>query len=188
MCTLEDSVRQIGARVHERDDKSTNYTVAKSDFDKTYIGRVVGKLTNEKDTEIAQWLVLANGMTYKVAVNDSNITAVGQQVRLYIPSNHYENKYAEVISPSTCPDKIVYKDTDEKIDGMAVSTITETWELCNDTQLEREYKLVIKDIGDEEKEEVIAIICPNSHIINLEGFMIWGTSSQGGDNSGQNGT
>ena len=148
MSTLEDSVRQIGARVHERDNKSTNYTVAKSDFDKTYIGRVVGKLTNEKDTEIAQWLVLANGMTYKV----------------------------------------VYKDTNEKIDGMAVSTITETWELCNDTQLEREYKLVIKDIGDEEKEEVVAIICPNNHIINLEGFMIWGTSSQGGDNNGQNGT
>ena len=74
MGTLEDSVRQIGARVHERDDKSTNYTVAKSDFDKTYIGRVVGKLTNEKDTEIAQWLVSANGMTYKVAVNDSDIT------------------------------------------------------------------------------------------------------------------
>lgn len=179
----EDIIRQIGARVHERDVRSTNHIIAKSNFDKTYIGRVVGKLTNSADTEIAQWLVSANGATYKIAVDDSDITCVGQQVRLYIPSNKYENKYAEVINPSTCPDKIVYKDTEEKIDGMAVSTITETWQLCNDTELEREYKLVIKDIGDEEKEEVVAIICPNNHIIHLEGFEVWGTSSKNNEES-----
>ena len=168
--SLEDNIRQLGEMVCELDNKAIKHKISKSNFDKTYIGRVVGKLTNSADTEIAQWLVSANGATYKIAVNDSNITCVGQQVRLYIPSNKYENKYAEVINPSTCPDRIVYKDTDEKIDGMAVSTITETWQLCNDTELEREYKLVIKDIGDEEKEEVVAIICPNNHIIHLEGF------------------
>mgnify|MGYP004517147501 FL=1 len=172
MSLLSDDIVKMGETVTSTFDSLSNDNIKKSNFDKTYIGRVVGKLTNSADTEIAQWLVSANGATYKIAVNDSNITCVGQQVRLYIPSNKYENKYAEVINPSTCPDRIVYKDTDEKIDGMAVSTITETWQLCNDTELEREYKLVIKDIGDEEKEEVVAIICPNNHIIHLEGFNI----------------
>lgn len=172
MSLLSDDIVKMGETVVSTFDSLSNDNIKKSNFDKTYIGRVVGKLTNSADTEIAQWLVSANGATYKIAVDDSDITCVGQQVRLYIPSNKYENKYAEVINPSTCPDKIVYKDTDEKIDGMAVSTITETWQLCNDTELEREYKLVIKDIGDEEKEEVVAIICPNNHIIHLEGFNI----------------
>lgn len=182
MSLLSDDIVKLGENITNTLDTLSNNNIKKSNYDKTYIGRVVGKLTNEADTEIAQWLVSANGATYKIAVNDSDITCVGQQVRLYIPNNNYGNKYAEVINPTTCPDKIVYKDTDEKIDGMAVSTITETWQLCNDTELEREYKLVIKDIGDEEKEEVVAIICPNNHIIHLEGFMIWG--NQGGDNNG----
>ena len=165
--------------------------ISQSPSDHTYIGRVVDKETYKdtysNQTLIKRWLVAANGKSYYVNVENADIKSVGQSVRLYIPNNNKDKAFAEVISPATAPDKIVYKENDKDYDDykeygvdekrgitkddVVVDTIIETWNLADKTELKRVYVMTVIN-GDTPDEEVTSLICPDGKQIMLEGFIV----------------
>ena len=163
--------------------------ISQSPADHTYIGRVVDKETYKdtysNQTLIKRWLVAANGKSYYVNVENTDIKSVGQSVRLYIPNNNKDKAFAEVINPAAAPDKIVYKENDKDYDDykeygvdekrgitkddVVVDTIIETWNLADKTELQRIYAMTVINAG-KYNEEVTSIVCPDGKQIILEGF------------------
>lgn len=74
---------------------SSIYNVNKADYDRTLIGVVTHK--NVSSNGAINWEIQVDGTSYTVSQVYSNITKVGQRVRLFIPNHNYTNKYAEVI-------------------------------------------------------------------------------------------
>lgn len=185
--------KQIGKNVQTRENIVTANTISKSPFDQTYIGRVVDKEINNSSTinngYITRWIVVANGRMFRVNADSSNITAVGQKVRIYLPNNDKNSVYAETINPATAPDKIVYIENDSQYDSfkeygvntskeieiedVTIDSITETWQLADKSTLKRLFILTVINAGESD-EEVTNIICPDGKKINLEGFVIGG--------------
>lgn len=95
--------------------KITNRTTSqinKSNFDKTYIGKVIGSIKDDNE-KVVRWQIFANASTFNVLAENCNVTEIGQRVRMFIPSNQRDMVYAEVITVSGAhirgelPDKIV---------------------------------------------------------------------------------
>ena len=187
-----DTIKQLGQNTKVREKIVVDNHITNSPFDQTYIGRVIDKETfndNHGDAYISKWVISAGKHTYKINVNSSNITSIGQQVRVFVPSNHKNSAYAEVINPATAPDKITYVENDSRcnkyksygvdterqitVNDITIDSITEKWGLADKTALERLYILTVINAG-EDNEEVTNIVCPDGKIINLEGFLING--------------
>lgn len=114
MANFLDTINQIASNVADKEAMTNKKMIDKSSFDKTYIGRVVDK--EVVGGVITRWLVVAGGGSLYIDAVNTDIKSIGQKVRVYIPSNMQKKVYAEVISPATAPDKIVYKENDEKYD------------------------------------------------------------------------
>ena len=145
--------------------KITNRTASqinKSNFDKTYIGKVIGSIKNDNG-KVVRWQIFANASTFNVLAENCNVTEIGQRVRMFIPSNQRDMVYAEVITDYEFdhPSKVVYDD--EK------GTVTETWLLSDKTEETRVLTLTIEG-KDSPIEEVTAITFPDGSVMSLEGF------------------
>lgn len=145
--------------------KITNRTTSqinKSNFDKTYIGKVIGSIKDDNE-KVVRWQIFANASTFNVLAENCNVVAVGQRVRMFIPSNQRDMVYAEVITDYEFdhPSKVVYDD--EK------GTVTETWLLSDKTEETRVLTLTIEG-KDSPTEEVTAITFPDGSVMSLEGF------------------
>lgn len=145
--------------------KITNRTTSqinKSNFDKTYIGKVIGSIKDDNE-KVVRWQIFANASTFNVLAENCNVVAVGQRVRMFIPSNQRDMVYAEVITDYEFdhPSKVVYDD--EK------GTVTETWLLSDKTEETRVLTLTIEG-KDSSSEEVTAITFPDGSVMSLEGF------------------
>ena len=139
-----------------------NSQINKSDFDKTYIGKVIGSIKDDNE-KVVRWQIFANASTFNVLAENCNVVAVGQRVRMFIPSNQRDMVYAEVITDYEFdhPSKAVY-DAEK-------CTVTETWLLSDKTEETRVFTLTVKDKGSS-SEEVTAITFPDGSVMNLEGF------------------
>lgn len=148
------------------DDIASN-KINKAGYDKTLIGFVSEKIVpeNQKDANDYKWRIQTNGVAYDIKPSACNITSVGQRVRLYVPNHSLKDKYAEVIDEGEYnhPSKVVYNTTDD--------TITETYNMIDNTVDTKVYKLTIKN-KDSSNEEVTAITFPDGSIMALEGFVI----------------
>lgn len=145
--------------------KITNRTTSqinKSNFDKTYIGKVIGSIKDDNE-KVVRWQIFANASTFNVLAENCNVVAVGQRVRMFIPSNQRDMVYAEVITDYEFdhPSKVVYDS--EKC------TVTETWLLSDKTEETRVLTLTIEG-KDSPTEEVTAITFPDGSVMSLEGF------------------
>lgn len=107
--------------------------IKKADYDKTLIGFVSAKIVpeNPKDDNDYRWRIQTNGVAYDIAPKMSNITSVGQRVRLYIPKHSYKDKYAEVIENNDCTN---IKITNDNIIFRYNDGITESVSLKRDEQ------------------------------------------------------
>ena len=114
-------------------DGLTNSRIKKADYDKTLIGFVSAKIVpeNPKDDNDYRWRIQTNGVAYDIAPKMSNITSVGQRVRLYIPKHSYKDKYAEVIENNDCTN---IKITNDNITFRYNDGITESVSLKRDEQ------------------------------------------------------
>lgn len=141
--------------------KNAGKLVKKADYDKTLIGFVSDQQTKADGT--VQWEIQTKGAAYMIDAAKSDITKLGQRVRLYLPNHDYRNKYAEVIADYEFdhPSKAVY-DAEK-------CTVTETWLLSDKTEEIRVFTLTVKDKGSS-SEEVTAITFPNGTVMSLEGF------------------
>ncbi len=141
--------------------------IKKAGYDKTLIGWVSEKIVPEKpkDDNDFKWRIQTNGVAYDIKPSACNITSVGQRVRLYVPNHSYKDKYAEVIDETEYnhPTKVVFNDDD--------NTITETFNLLDDTVKTKVYQLTVKNEGQGD-EEVTAITFPDGSVMSLEGFVI----------------
>ena len=144
-----------------------NTRINKADYDKTLIGFVSEKIVpeNPKDDNDYKWRIQTNGVAYDIKPSACNITAVGQRVRLYVPNHSLKDKYAEVIDDNTYnhPTKVVFDDN--------TNTVTETYNLIDDTVDTKVYRLTIEN-KDSSNEEVTAITFPDGSVMTLEGFVI----------------
>lgn len=188
------AVNGLATSIIQCGNKITQRQIEKSDFDKTLIGIVTGRdienrqyidsideTTGEKTygtvSEVV-WTVTCNGTGYRVWQTESDITSIGQQVRLYIPNNNYSNKYAEVIDTAKesyllhHPKKCQYNHQTKKI--------IETWELDGTiqdgnnepvTEIQREYQLYIRK-DSQGNDEVYKMDLPDGTSIILEGFFL----------------
>lgn len=168
---MEDRVKKtidsFTLKTAQRSNGLSSNNINKADYDKTLIGFVSEKIVpeNPKDDNDYKWRIQTNGVAYDIKPSACNITAVGQRVRLYVPNHSLKDKYAEVIDEGeyTHPSKVVYNDTDD--------TITETYNLIDNTVDTKVYKLTIEN-KDSSNEEVTAITFPDGSIMTLEGFVI----------------
>ena len=92
--------------------------IKKSDFDKTLIGFVSDQQTKIDGT--VQWEIQTEGAAYMIDAKKSNITTVGQRVRLYLPNHDYRNKYAEVIDDIFSKENLIeiVKVSDNEVYGL----------------------------------------------------------------------
>lgn len=164
---IDKKISKLSDEITMASDNIASNKINKADYDKTLIGFVSEKIVpeNPKDDNDYKWRIQTNGVAYDIKPSACNITAVGQRVRLYVPNHRLKDKYAEVIDDNTYnhPVKVVYNDTDD--------TITETYNLIDNTVDTKVYKLTIEN-KDSSNEEVTAITFPDGSIMTLEGFVI----------------
>ena len=164
---IDKKISKLSDEITMASDNIASNNIRKADYDKTLIGFVSEKIVpeNPKDDNDYKWRIQTNGVAYDIKPSACNITAVGQRVRLYVPNHSLKDKYAEVIDEGEYnhPSKVVYNDTDD--------TITETYNLIDNTVDTKVYKLTIKN-KDSSNEEVTAITFPDGSIMTLEGFVI----------------
>ena len=158
---LKSEIEEFANRIVMSGNDISEKQIKKSDFDKTLIGFVSEKI--EREDGSYRWRIQTNGTAYDVAPEMSNITEVGQRVRLYVPNHSFKDKYAEVIDNYcyTHPDKAVYDDTTDDI--------TETWKMNDSTLETRVFHLDIVNKNTFE-ESVTAIHFPDGSVMSLEGF------------------
>ena len=146
--------------------------IKKADYDKTYVGWVAAKRyvdpnkTGENDD--FRWCIQTDRTEYEIKPEMSNITEIGQRVRLYVPNHEYKYKYAEVIEYQTTldyvhahPEKIVYNDKKD--------TVTEYWLLSDKTIEEKVFILTVIN-KDQPDEQVTKITFPDKSEMDLQGF------------------
>lgn len=164
---IDKKISKLSDEITMASDNIASNKINKADYDKTLIGFVSEKIVPEKpkDDNDYKWRILTNGVAYDIKPSACNITSVGQRVRLYVPNHSLKDKYAEVIDEGEYnhPTKVVYNTTDD--------TITETYNLIDNTVDTKVYKLTIKN-KDSSNEEVTAITFPDGSIMTLEGFVI----------------
>ena len=164
---IDKKISKLSDEITMASDNIASNKINQADYDKTLIGFVSEKIVPEKpkDDNDYKWRILTNGVAHDIKPSACNITSVGQRVRLYVPNHSLKDKYAEVIDEGEYnhPTKVVYNTTDD--------TITETYNLIDNTVDTKVYKLTIKN-KDSSNEEVTAITFPDGSIMTLEGFVI----------------
>ena len=164
---VKNSIDFVAKNTAKNAENLSSNRINKADYDKTLIGFVSEKIVpeNSKDDNDYRWRIQTNGVAYDIKPSACNITAVGQRVRLYVPNHSLKDKYAEVIDDGgyNHPTKVVFNDDD--------NTITETYNLIDDTVETKKYTLTIINEG-QSGEEVTAITFPDGSIMTLEGFVI----------------
>ena len=164
---VKNSIDFVAKNTAKNAENLSSNRINKADYDKTLIGFVSEKIVpeNPKDDNDYKWRIQTNGVAYDIKPSACNITAVGQRVRLYVPNHSLKDKYAEVIDDGRYnhPTKVVFNDDD--------NTITETYNLIDDTVETKKYTLTIINEG-QSGEEVTAITFPDGSIMTLEGFVI----------------
>ena len=164
---VKNSIDFVAKNTAKNAENLSSTRIKKADYDKTLIGFVSEKIVPEKpkDDNDYKWRIQTNGTAYDIKPSACNITAVGQRVRLYVPNHSLKDKYAEVIDEGEYnhPTKVVFNDDD--------NTITETYNLIDDTVETKKYTLTIINEG-QSGEEVTAITFPDGSIMTLEGFII----------------
>ena len=164
---VKNSIDFVAKNTAKNAENLSSNRINKADYDKTLIGFVSEKIVpeNPKDDNDYKWRIQTNGVAYDIKPSACNITSVGQRVRLYVPNHSLKDKYAEVIDEGEYnhPSKVVYNTTDD--------TITETYNLIDNTVDTKVYKLTIEN-KDSSNEEVTAITFPDGSIMTLEGFVI----------------
>ena len=164
---IDKKIGKLSDEITMASDNIASNKINKADYDKTLIGFVSEKIVPEKpkDDNDYKWRIQTNGVAYDIKPSACNITSVGQRVRLYVPNHSLKDKYAEVIDEGgyNHPTKVVFNDTDD--------TITETYNLIDNTVDTKVYKLTIKN-KDTSNEEVTSITFPDGSIMALEGFII----------------
>ena len=164
---IDKKISKLSDEITMASDNIASNNIRKADYDKTLIGFVSEKIVpeNPKDDNDYKWRIQTNGVAYDIKPSACNITAVGQRVRLYVPNHSLKDKYAEVIDEGEYnhPSKVVYDTTND--------TITETYNLIDNTVDTKVYKLTIEN-KDSSNEEVTAITFPDGSIMTLEGFVI----------------
>ena len=164
---VKNSIDFVAKNTAKNAENLSSNRINKADYDKTLIGFVSEKIVpeNPKDDNDYKWRIQTNGVAYDIKPSACNITSVGQRVRLYVPNHSLKDKYAEVIDDGgyNHPTKVVLNDDD--------NTITETYNLIDDTVETKKYTLTIKNEG-QSGEEVTAITYPDGSIMTLERFVI----------------
>ena len=164
---IDKKISKLSDEITMASDNIASNNIRKADYDKTLIGFVSEKIVpeNPKDDNDYKWRIQTNGVAYDIKPSACNITSVGQRVRLYVPNHSWKDKYAEVIDEGEYnhPSKVVYNTADD--------TITETYNLIDNTVGTKVYKLTIEN-KDSSNEEVTAITFPDGSIMTLEGFVI----------------
>ena len=164
---VKNSIDFVAKNTAKNAENLSSNRIKKADYDKTLIGFVSEKIVpeNPKDDNDYKWRIQTNGVAYDIKPSACNITSVGQRVRLYVPNHSLKDKYAEVIDDGgyNHPTKVVFNDDD--------NTITETYNLIDDTVETKKYTLTIINEG-QSGEEVTAITFPDGSIMTLEGFVI----------------
>ena len=164
---IDKKISKLSDEITMASDNIASNNIRKADYDKTLIGFVSEKIVpeNPNDDNDYKCRIQTNGVAYDIKPSACNITSVGQRVRLYVPNHSLKDKYAEVIDEGEYnhPTKVVYNTTDD--------TITETYNLIDNTVDTKVYKLTIKN-KDSSNEEVTAITFPDGSIMTLEGFII----------------
>lgn len=189
------SIKQAGEKFAVDQRGYNQNQIDHSEYDKTYVGTVVDKMakaTNTGEGIIDKWKVIANGTTYTVKAENTNIRSVGQKVRLYIPSNNRAKVYAETIDAVNVPDGLTYMTNvldetsewyDEKLapqfkdyldyamntntadkDNVELDVIIERWLLADATVMERKYYVTLED------GHCTNLVCPDGKVINLIGW------------------
>ena len=164
---VKNSIDFVAKNTAKNAENLSSNRINKADYDKTLIGFVSEKIVpeNPKDDNDYKWRIQTNGVAYDIKPSACNITSGGQRVRLYVPNHSLKDKYAEVINETEYnhPTKVVFNDDD--------NTITETYNLIDDTVETKKYTLTIINEG-QSGEEVTAITFPDGSIMTLEGFII----------------
>ena len=164
---VKNSIDFVAKNTAKNAENLSSNRINKADYDKTLIGFVSEKIVpeNPKDDNDYKWRIQTNGVAYDIKPSACNITSVGQRVRLYVPNHSLKDKYAEVIDEGgyNHPTKVVFNDDD--------NTITETYNLIDNTVETKKYTLTIINEG-QSGEEVTAITFPDGSIMKLEGFVI----------------
>ena len=164
---VKNSIDFVAKNTAKNAENLSSTRINKADYDKTLIGSVSKKIVPEKpkDDNDYKWRIQTNGAAYDIKPSACNITSVGQRVRLYVPNHSLKDKYAEVIDEGgyNHPTKVVFNDND--------NTITETYNLIDDTVETKKYTLTIINEG-QSGEEVTAITFPDGSVMKLEGFVI----------------
>ena len=164
---VKNSIDFVAKNTAKNAENLSSTRIKKADYDKTLIGFVSEKIVPEKpkDDNDYKWRIQTNGVAYDIKPSACNITSVGQRVRLYVPNHRLKDKYAEVIDEGgyNHPTKVVFNDDD--------NTITETYNLIDDTVETKKYTLTIINEG-QSGEEVTAITFPDGSVMTLEGFVI----------------
>ena len=164
---VKNSIDFVAKNTAKNAENLSSTRIKKADYDKTLIGFVSKKIVPEKpkDDNDYKWRIQTNGAAYDIKPSACNITSVGQRVRLYVPNHSLKDKYAEVIDDGgyNHPTKVVFNDDD--------NTITETYNLIDDTVETKKYTLTIINEG-QSGEEVTAITFPDGSVMSLEGFVI----------------
>lgn len=179
-------IDKLATLITTNDDNLTKDRIKKSDFDKTLIGTVIGwEYGNQEiidgyddtdDTPIThtevrvKWIIICNNIEYRVWQTQSDITSIGQQVRLYYPNNDDTNKYAEVMDNSQ--QTYMYSHPSKCVYNWQNHTITETWALNDGTYIEKQYQLAIRTDQQTGDDEVYRMTMPDGTIIKLEGFFL----------------
>lgn len=137
--------------------------IQKAPYDKTYDGIITAvkfnKDTKETDSNYNKYTVKFNLSERDFIIDDGQIHAVGERVKVHIPNNNTINKYVDNINNGKRirPVTIVYDDNND--------TITEIYK----GDFERVFKLTVENKGSEE-EEVTQMIFPDGYIVNFVGF------------------
>ena len=164
---VKNSIDFVAKNTAKNTENLSSNRIDKADYDKTLIGFVSEKIVpeNPKDDNDYKWRIQTNGVAYDIKPSACNISSVGQRVRLYVPNHSLKDKYAEVIDDGgyNHPTKVVFNDDD--------NTITETYNLIDDTVETKKYTLTIINEG-QSGEEVTAITFPDGSVMALEGFII----------------
>lgn len=115
---LSNRISALGTSIIQKPNSLSADSLKKAGYDKTLIGFVSDQQT--KDDGTVQWEIQTEGAAYMIGAKKSNITTVGQRVRLYLPNHDYRNKYAEVIDDIFSKDNLIeiVKVSDNEVYGL----------------------------------------------------------------------
>lgn len=115
---LSNRISALGTNIIQKPNSLSADSLKKAGYDKTLIGFVSDQQT--KDDGTVQWEIQTEGAAYMIDAKKSNITTVGQRVRLYLPNHDYRNKYAEVIDDIFSKDNLIeiVKVSDNEVYGL----------------------------------------------------------------------